>query len=252
MFTAYLDASGTHKESPVLTIAGFLAKTGTWKTFQSEWDDILRTAGLLEPDGPGYFHMTDFESSQGPYKQWSSQKRIFVLTKLIQAIAGRVELAVSSSLVVKDYKQAQTANQPLSNMTPFAFCMRKNFLLIEQWADRHAIQEFIAYVFESGDGYGREMDAFQRGIKMDSDLRKRFRFDSFTSASKKSFNPLQTADLLAYESQKEMLNCHYLQREIRPVRKSAIRLFEELEKKDVECIGEYANEKSFKLEINLD
>jgi hypothetical protein len=101
MLAAYFDASGTHDGCPVITISGFIAPVGKWKTFQSKWHDIINKAGLLP--NPGIFHMTDFESRKGDYKGWSDAKRLFVLKKLITAIASRVEMAVSTSVVIPDY-----------------------------------------------------------------------------------------------------------------------------------------------------
>jgi hypothetical protein len=48
------DESGTHDDSPVMTLAGYAATLRSWNKFDPKWKRAIRQAGL-----PGYFHATE-------------------------------------------------------------------------------------------------------------------------------------------------------------------------------------------------
>src|SRR5215472_9545920 len=52
--TAYGDESGTHDQSPIMMLAGFVATLGQWNKFDPAWGRAVSRAGL-----PGYFHGAD-------------------------------------------------------------------------------------------------------------------------------------------------------------------------------------------------
>jgi hypothetical protein len=58
MFRAFFDESGTHKESPVMVIAGYVSKLSLWTQFEREWKEVLSEYNIK------VFHMTDFLSSK--------------------------------------------------------------------------------------------------------------------------------------------------------------------------------------------
>lgn len=241
MFVAYFDASGTHTGCPVVTVSGFVARADRWKKFQIKWADIIEKAGLE------YFHMTDFEAwKKSPiYKDWSQEKRVSVLKRLINAIAEHVTFAASSSVIVPDYEAVRKQVKHLQEVSPFTFCVERNFLEIGRWADKLNMNENIAYIFEAGDKFGNEMDALKRTIEKDEEKRHLFRFGSYITLSKKEANPLQASDLLAFENQKEMLNFHHPQKEVRPPRKSLRRLHNKLVQNDIEIYAGFYNKAIF-------
>jgi hypothetical protein len=51
---AYGDETGTHAESPVQMLAGWVGRLGRWNSFDLEWEKAVRRSGL-----PGYFHATE-------------------------------------------------------------------------------------------------------------------------------------------------------------------------------------------------
>jgi hypothetical protein len=47
VMTAYLDESGTHgKESPIVTIAGFIASTDQWNSYADDLSQLLAEYGV--------------------------------------------------------------------------------------------------------------------------------------------------------------------------------------------------------------
>jgi hypothetical protein len=61
MLTVYGDESGTHDESPIMMLAGYVARLGQINTFDTKWNRAIERAGL-----PWYFHATEhFDTKKG-------------------------------------------------------------------------------------------------------------------------------------------------------------------------------------------
>jgi hypothetical protein len=93
---------------------------------------------------------------------------------------------------------------------------------IRKWGEEKGYREPIAYVLESGSDRQKVVNmSFQF---MDEEQRREYRIGSWTFADKRDMNPLQAADILAYEMTKEM--CRRLDKSnTRPVRRSTQNLF---------------------------
>lgn len=213
MLAAYFDASGTHNDSPIIVVAGYVAEVTRWRTFQSKWADILKKENL------SFFHMTDFESGHGPYKGWPTGRRTHLIKKLCRCIKGKTLFSVSRAIIKKDYRVSKEKVDVLKPYSAFTFsavqCMRD----ITKWADANNRHDPIAYTFESGDGYDGELDAIRNEITGDENNRRRYRFCSLNTADKRRLSPLQAADILGYEIYKETINFHLANGEPRTIRK---------------------------------
>jgi hypothetical protein len=199
MFTAYFDESGTHAGAVILAVAGYVSVDRQWVEFEREWQEILTAEDIP------FFHMADYESRFGIYKDWSNEKRIRVITRLCSIIKRRVHRAFTSSVIISDYNDV-AAMRPDLFETAYAFnaniCMR----LISDWAEERAHKGPIAYVFERGSGYEAEL-AQQFNIYLASDeLKALYRLSTLTFADKRDILPLQAADILVYEVRKRALN----------------------------------------------
>ncbi|MDO8716925.1 MAG: hypothetical protein Q7J73_09015 [Dehalococcoidales bacterium] len=74
----FLDESGTHADSNAAVVAGYVSNNTEWEAFTHQWKQALKGAGIE------YFHMTDFESSQGLFKGWKEDKKRPLLNDLMQ------------------------------------------------------------------------------------------------------------------------------------------------------------------------
>jgi len=69
-FHAYVDDSGSHEDSPIFVLAGYLSTVRKWRTFTRRWQDALRRMGLQS------FHMSQAEARRGkPYEDWTADQR---------------------------------------------------------------------------------------------------------------------------------------------------------------------------------
>jgi hypothetical protein len=70
VMTAYLDESGTHgEESPVITIAGFIASADQWSSYERDLSQLLADYEVK------VFHARKIRTSKGDFKRWPTTKR---------------------------------------------------------------------------------------------------------------------------------------------------------------------------------
>lgn len=199
MLSVYFDESynqPTSKEPDmplVYTIGGYLSTVQQWKAFQKEWSKTLKDAGIP------FFHMADYESRFGFYKDWSDEKRIEVLQKLHTIINKYVLKGFATSILISDY-EGLSAEQKFVFGEPHVCALISCMKHIAVLCDEFDITDRIAYVFENSRFNGRISTTF--GNLSDED-NKGYRVGSLTFAQKECM-PLQAADILAYEVTKEI------------------------------------------------
>lgn len=191
----------------------------------------------IDKNGRPVFHMTDFANTKDIYKGWTEEKKIFVFRKLANALAGRITIAVASSVAVQDYEAVQAELNAFKGLRPLTFCVTQCLLNLEHCLKQLGIDEPVAYVFEEGDECGGEMNRLRRHIGERDDLMTRFHWARFTTAPKHAFGALQGADIFAYENYKEMVNFIIPKNSIKPLRKSVIKLIRAFNDKGVLVSG---------------
>jgi len=213
MLAAYLDESGTHVESPVLAVAGFLAPQGHWLEYESKW------SGVLEKWGLSTFHMVEYENRQGPYAQFSNEQRKELLASLIDIIRATVWVGVAAAVVKKDYDAICQAER-ITFGSPYSLCANECIRLLKRWMDAQRVPERITFMFELGaQGAADIHGAFGAAHAIDPD---RYHLQGLHFVSKSQYSQLQAADILAYETPKQAIRTLGL--DPRELRKSLDRL----------------------------
>jgi len=218
MFYAYFDASYSEPHKTLVVVTGCLARASQWSEFAPAWQTMLDREGLP------YFHMTDFESYQGHYKEWDRQRHKYVLGMAIEMIVQSVEFTVSRAVVVEDFEWSRSRNSHLLGHKAFSFCVIQCLQEIAVWADQYNVVGPIGYIFESGDRHGPELENVRQRIESSASFRHRFRWNSWSIASKVELGatfpiiPLQVADILAFEHRKEIENFYLTGSEVHPRR----------------------------------
>lgn len=219
MLYAYFDESGTHAGSKVIAIAGWLAPESMWIKFQREWKRVLDSKGIE------YFHMNEYEHGdpgvkpepQPPYN-WDKAERITFLRRLIDIVRNRTQFSVSFATDTSDYPAL--AARVVAPPSAYAWCATRCLKGIVQWCEYQGHAEPIAYVFEDGAGHNGELEKLRDDIMGSAELKAYYRMGSLGFADKETLNPLQAADMLAYEIYKEMDNFHVPESESRKLRGS--------------------------------
>lgn len=214
----YGDESGIHDEAPVFVLAGWIAPEDEWAGFMPRWRDALRIAG--HPEGVP-FHMTDFGSSRRAFEGWSDDRRLGLITSLIDVIVGT---NVFGCGMVVDRERARSlgvggewfATEPYT----------ASFPLFES----HCFSRGGAF-FDAGPRISFVMDrqeVFGHAMKTTHDSRRGApnpiseQMGSLEFRDSLGNPPLQAADLLAFEIRKE-IEARRMQ-PIRPARRSWLRL----------------------------
>jgi hypothetical protein len=215
VFGAYFDESGTHQGSPVLVVAGYLSTVEQWVHFDHDWSRFLQDFGIA-----GFFHMTDFESRWGQYRDWPDEKRHRCIDRITSILSWRTQFRAAFAVNVQDYHELFPGNE----VTPYAFCVWEWMKEAERWMDRYSIHDTVAYTFERGSGRGAEIESnFVWMLQRRPDLRRRYRLGSYSFADKREVLRLQASDFFAYESWKRLLN-NVLPAEKRRSRRSVVLL----------------------------
>lgn len=194
MLTGYFDGSGNARDTSAFVVGGYISTVKQWEKFSTDWQSCLDKFGV------DCFHMREFAHSIGRFKAWKGEqaKRTSFLKQLVATIKRRAQVSFCSGVISEDYN-AVNAEFPLRETlgAPYPLCAEVCIAFIEQWLmgteDQHTFPEMF---FESGDeGKGELMQVFE-AAGLDPPI---FR-------QKSKINPLQAADLVAWENLKAYAN----------------------------------------------
>ena len=192
----YFDKSGPNDEIPAVTVAGVISTSERWTEFSKKWEEAL-----YEFDDLPFFHMSEYESGIGPYKDWNERgvKRER-FGRLLDIIEEHVMATVGASVSLADCA-ASFSDRPLGPAYTLtaSHCMN----MIPQYRYLHEQRdEEVIYTFEAGDwGYGKLRGIYDE--MYDEPWRHKFnRLGSRLKKEHKESPPLQAADILAYEGWK--------------------------------------------------
>lgn len=208
MLAVYVDESGTHAGSPVVTMGGFVFKIEQALRFQRDWKRELKFLNLE------YAHMTDCVHGEGPYKKLSKEDRIKSVIKLNGLIKHRSIYGFSIDVNVKDYDEVRIGFPVFPEI--YTFCLVEVMKTVAVNNKRLKIDDEVAYVFESGHEHASQGDMYARAVAIfgrNSETRQ-YKVRSCNFLDKRKCLPLQAADLMAWHSR------HYvMERGKRPMRK---------------------------------
>lgn len=201
MLKAYFDESGTHQDSKVLAFGGYISTVKKWRSFEKQWQKMLDTEQIP------MMHSTDLESRHGAFKNWSIERKVRVQKQAISIIRRNVLQGFSSSVILDDYQTIVAGKPHIKFTSPYTFAMTATLHLVKKWVKDNNIKIPIHYVFESGAGYAGEItDVMKQTKNIGWDFYRMKSANSWSFADKIDFIPLQSADILAYEAYKQMLN----------------------------------------------
>src|SRR5487761_1153105 len=64
LWSVHLDEAGTHDQSPIMAMGGFLATAEQWEAFDNAWRECLASFNLP------YSHCVELTGRRGPFKGW--------------------------------------------------------------------------------------------------------------------------------------------------------------------------------------
>lgn len=204
MLEVYFDEAG-HGDDPstnFLGIAGCLEKAETWVDFKGEWDAVLKSEGL------DYFHMNEFAHSINAFKEWKGdESRRRKLYGDLWKIIHKVEPVMVGCFVdLRGYRGR--LGEGLRNILGDAYflcyfhCLKVVSALVgNDYKSNVPIGNF-ATIFDDKKGFkGKAMNIYEEIVNRFPEVQGRIPPPIFRDM--RSVNPIQVADIIAYEAYKE-------------------------------------------------
>jgi hypothetical protein len=189
---AYMDESGTHGDSPVVTVGMYAGKPSAWQAWTADWNRNKRPIKV--------YHSVDAHNRDGEFKGWERDERNQFCAKLLPVIARHKIVGLSVGIHMGAFRAAMASRPELLAIfgTPYTACFQwavESFLLMMD--ENHSVQR-IAFFHECND-YQEEAKAAFAYVEAQRRLVNTRRI-SLAFAGKDDFVPLQAADVLAYEA----------------------------------------------------
>lgn len=194
-YHVYFDESGTHRGSPVMTMAGYVFERRQAKFFSREWQKDIKRLGI------SHAHMTDCALGFGEYEKLSMNERIRSEELLIKCIKKRSMYGLSVSIVPQQFENIMK-DVPFCH-SAYTFLVLLSVNKIREYIKTTGQKGRVSYFFESGHQKAAEANNFMNAIP-------RFGWTDYYSYSGHCFVdkrielPLQAADMLAWQHR------HYL------------------------------------------
>jgi len=217
---AYLDDSGTHKESPLCVVAGYFGSERHWNNLALRWRKVLDAEGIDE------FHANRFWSHVGganvpEYRNWDEARSSRFLAGLLDVIGESKRIfPVCSTVVMQEWNLLPDDER--NYLTGAAFNIdgqlrmpgapKKPYFLpflnviatvLDYCKPGHKV-DFFCDQNTNFSGYAQKYFQDIKGWASNKDksriLEKFGRLGNLSFADSRANTPIQAADLLAYES----------------------------------------------------
>lgn len=200
LFKVYIDEGGTDESSPILTVAGYVAKPSQWKLFSREWTRVLRPTGIK------VYHATDAQALRRAFSGWSSEEVSALCAELLPIIP-RYARGVSVSIDMREFKASLARRPDLLRIisSPYNCCFHWFTMSLLQYAHEARSEPRFVFVHETNDAKSQAKEGFD-WVKANSAFGNGKCLISLSFARKDEFIPLEAADILAFEVNKRLKN----------------------------------------------
>jgi hypothetical protein len=98
ILTAHIDESGTHADSPISVMAGYVDNATRWKRFEADWAALVAKAGVR------HIHAVDLFKRTSQFKGWKPEEINALAIALDNVIAEHLQLGFSVIVRDDDYR----------------------------------------------------------------------------------------------------------------------------------------------------
>lgn len=200
--TAYFDDSGTHPDSSVALVAGWVSPVIQWKKLVREWNkakqefrfDTLHMAELMANNPKSEFADKDY---------WSEKRKYLLLKRVREIIGKHAGQGFEYSVSRKDYDELVVGeNRKHLGQFHYTYAVEACIGGIERWRKSEGTLEPTEYVFDrmaEPKAKKEIVRAFRDAAQFDDALLRYGIYENCLSFGDKSqIIPLQAADLLAW------------------------------------------------------
>jgi hypothetical protein len=194
VFEAYFDLS--QGNSPIVCMAGYISTVTKWSEFVRKWRQTINKAGI------SCFHMTDFVARVPPFDKLNETERGRLMRRLVRLMNRYSVASFDLSMLKTDYEEVLLDHQKKVVRSPWIFLALLSMSAVRICAEQLNYSEPIPLLFDRGDRYSGEFkQAYDFWFDHEGDnFIKQFSLGSLTFADRCERNPLQAADVFAYET----------------------------------------------------
>ena len=190
---AYFDESGSHADSSILCVAGYVLQVDQARRLEAEWASVLSRFSLP------YFHMSECAHGTQHFKALSKEQRIEAEKMMIGIIKRRVEKGFAITVDVPAFGELISSDRQRDIVgDPYTYCVKTCFNSIAHWCNKKYPDARVAYIFEAGHASQPLANTFLNNIVAIPELRDRHKYLSHAFVGKRDAFGLQAADILAW------------------------------------------------------
>ncbi len=197
MIRVFIDESGTHADSPALTVGAYIARPKAWREFTKKWKWAIRPAKI--------YHCTDAAALQGDFKDWTHTQVAEVCKKALPLIPEYTFIGLAHGINMDDMREALKGKDELWQYVGsiYGSCLYWTLGEIMQMKMVNFSDEPIAFFHETNQFQEEANKVFSEVAAKYNPLGAQV---TFSFGTKEDFVPLQAADVLAYECNKRLRN----------------------------------------------
>jgi len=194
ILTGYFDESGTHSDSVVTALAGYVADARQWRKYEK------RAAKLFQRFNVNVFHAVDVKRGDKDFKGWTVDKKIEFLDEFQHIINDTLEFGVAAFVRNEDYSYYRSLEWPRKARADskytilFRACIAH---VIDHIPSINIAAEPRLYIVLE-DGHPNAKDALRAYNFAKERLGDSLALSGLTFGGKKQSIPLAAADLFAY------------------------------------------------------
>lgn len=191
----FMDESGIHEGSPIVTVGAYIAKPKQWKSFTTEWNAKKKPIDI--------FHATDCAALRGEFKGWNEPDRDNLVAKILPVIPKHIPAGILVGIDMRVFEDAMKPYPQLKEMFPTAYggCFQWAIQIFLDIVEKAGSNERLAFFHERNAFQGEAMKSFEW---VAAHRRSHSSQMTLTFGTKEAYTPLQAADVLAYEGNKRL------------------------------------------------
>jgi hypothetical protein len=205
---AVFDESGKFQDHDAISLCGWINNLAGWDTFALRWKRVLNQFDMKE------LHTTEFMGLYGQYSElggkWGEerdQKKFEALSMFVEVIRDYVERGLGAAIDSKHFRSMPQQDRKIIGADPYFIAFQEILLQAvnhaQFYSQRTGIEDVaVGLVFDQDERQEIEcIKIFNEIKKIRPEVRKTFTGICF--ADRRTYEPLQAADLIAYVTRQE-------------------------------------------------
>lgn len=193
----FLDESGTHDDTPVLCVAGYIFTEKNAVKFNAEMLPVYKRFGIE------YYHTNEVlggkfkKGGKGHFDHLTDKDRDKLSRIMIKSIKRRAVFGFAATVKKDEYAAAVKGHSTMP--TAYGFCIFQAFIHVRKWIEKTGFDGDIAYILEDGaDDKGDATTFLRKEVLSTEKKRKIYCYKSFTLMDKKCGPTINAPDVLSY------------------------------------------------------